>query len=160
MPTRGWFLNLNNLAYREALGGSSSFDAYRADLRGFWRHGDGHVLAFRQFNWLTSDASGAAQPTVVLRGYTRGEFLAPYMSSIEAEERLSLSPRWGITLFAGVARLYGGSGAFSASNGSYPNVGAGVQFIIKPVQRMLVNFEYAQGTEGNRALLLRFGYDW
>ena len=112
MPTRGWFLELNNLAYREALGGSESFDAYRADLRGFWRHGGGHVLAFRQFNWLTSDAPGAAQPTVVLRGYTRGEFLAPYMSSFEAEERLSLSARWGVTLFAGVAGLYGASGAF------------------------------------------------
>jgi hypothetical protein len=160
MPTRGWYLNLNNLAYREALGGSESYDAYRADLRGFWRHGDGHVLVFRQFNWLSSGAPGAAQPTVVLRGYTRGEFLAPYMSSFEAEERLSLNPRWGVTLFAGVARLYGGSGAFETSNGNYPNVGAGVQFIIKPVQRMLVNLEYAQGTAGNRGLLLKFGYDW
>jgi hypothetical protein len=160
MPTRGWFLELNNLAYREALGGSASFDAYRADLRGFWRHGGGHVLALRQFNWLTSDAPGAAQPTVVLRGYTRGEYLAPYMSSFEAEERLSLSARWGATLFAGVASLYGASGAFSASNGYYPTVGGGIQFIIKPVQRMLVSLEYAQGTEGNRGVLLRFGYDW
>ena len=160
MPTRGWFLDVNNLAYREALGGSASFDAYRADLRGFWRHGGGHVLALRQFNWLTSDAPGAAQATVVLRGYTRGEHLAPYMSLIEAEERLSLSPRWGVTLFAGVAGLYGASGAFSDSNGSYPTVGAGVQFVIRPVQRMLVNLEYAQGVEGHRAVLLKFGYDW
>jgi hypothetical protein len=28
------------------------------------------------------------------------------------------------------------------------------------VQRMLVNLEYAQGTAGNRGLLLKFGYDW
>ena len=160
MPTRGWFLDVNNLAYREGLGGSASFDAYRADLRGFWRHGGGHVLALRQFNWLTDDAPGAAQATVVLRGYTRGEHLAPYMSSLEAEERLSLSARWGVTLFTGVASLYGASGAFEASNGYYPTVGAGVQFIIKPVQRMLVNLEYAQGVEGHRAVLLRFGYDW
>ena len=53
MPTTGWFLNVNNLAYREALGGSSSFDAYRVDLRTFWKHGGGHVLAVRQYNWLT-----------------------------------------------------------------------------------------------------------
>jgi len=39
MPTTGWFLNVNNLAYREALGGSSSFVAYRVDLRTFWEHG-------------------------------------------------------------------------------------------------------------------------
>jgi hypothetical protein len=160
MPTRGWFLNLNNLAHREALGGSASFDAYRADLRGFWRHGGGHVLAFRQSNWLTSDAPGASQATVVLRGYTRGEYLAPYMSSLEAEERLSLGARWGATLFAGVASLYGASGAFESSNGFYPTVGAGVQFVIKPVQRMLVNLEYAHGVEDNRAVLLRFGYGW
>ena len=107
MPTRGWYLNLNNLAYREALGGASSFDVFRADLRGFWRHGGGHVLAFRQYNWLTYDAPSAAQATVVLRGYKLGEYLAPYMSSLEAEERLSFSARWGATLFAGVAGLYG-----------------------------------------------------
>ena len=59
-----------------------------------------------------------------------------------------------------MASLYGASGAFEASNGYYPTVGAGVQFIIKPVQRMLVNLEYAQGVEGHRAVLLRFGYDW
>jgi hypothetical protein len=29
MPVRGWFLNANNLAYRDALGGAATFDAYR-----------------------------------------------------------------------------------------------------------------------------------
>jgi hypothetical protein len=67
MPTTGWFLNVNDLAYREALGGSSSFDAYRVDVRTFWKHGGGHVLAVRQNNWLTSDAPSAAQATVILR---------------------------------------------------------------------------------------------
>ena len=160
MPARGWYLNLNNLAYREALGGASSSDAYRADLRGFWRHGRGHVLAFRQYNWLTNDAPSAAQATVVLRGYKLGEYLAPYMSSFEGEERLSFTARWGATLFAGVAALYGESIAVSASRDFYPTVGAGIHFVIKPAQRMLVNFEYAQGVEGNRGVFLKFGYGW
>ena len=38
--------------------------------------------------------------------------------------------------------------------------GAGVQFILKPVQRMLVNLEYAQGVEGNHGVYLKFGYAW
>ena len=160
MPASGWYLNLNNLAYREALGGASSSDAYRADLRGFWRHGGGHVLAFRQYNWLTNDAPSAAQATVVLRGYKLGEYLAPYMSSFEAEERLSFSPRWGATLFAGVATLYGESTAVSADRDFYPTIGAGIHFVIKPAERMLVNFEYAQGVEGNRGVFLKFGYSW
>ena len=160
MPRRGWYLNLNNLAYREGLGGETSFDAYRADLRGFWQHGGGHVLAFRQYNWLTSDAPSTAQATVVLRGYKFGEYLAPYMSSVEAEERLSFSSRWGATLFAGMAGLYGESGEVSASRDFYPTAGAGIHFVIKPAQRMLVNFEYAQGVEGNHGVFLKFGYGW
>ena len=122
--------------------------------------GGGHVLAFRQYNWLTSDAPSAAQATVVLRGYKLGEYLAPYMSSFEAEERLSFSARWGATLFAGVAGLYGERGAVSANRDFYPTGGAGIHFVIKPAQRMLVNFEYAQGVEGNHGVFLKFGYGW
>ena len=73
MPTTGWLLNVNNLAYSEALGGSASHDAYRVDLRTFWPHGSGHVLAMRQYNWLTSDAPSAAQATVNIRGYKQGQ---------------------------------------------------------------------------------------
>jgi hypothetical protein len=160
MPTRGWFLNLNNLAYSEALGGAASFEAYRADLRAFWPHGSGHVLAFRQYNWLTSDAPSAAQASVVMRGYKFGQYLAPYMSSFEAEERVSLGVRWGATLFAGVAGLYGEEDADATGRDFYPTFGAGIHFVIKPAQRMLVNLEYAHGIEDNHGVFLKFGYAW
>jgi hypothetical protein len=159
MPTTGWFLNLNNLAYREALGGESSFDAYRADLRMFWKHGGGHVLAVRQYNWLTDEAPSAAQATVNLRGYKLGQYLAPYMSSLEVEERLSFSRRWGATLFTGAATLYG-EPPVPLDRSVYPNVGAGVHFVIKPVQRMLVNVEYAQGVKDNHGVYAKLGYGW
>src|SRR4051812_25073212 len=159
MPTTGWFLNVNNLAYREALGGSSSFDAYRLDLRTFWKHGGGHVLALRQNNWLTTEAPAAAQATVLLRGYKLGQYLSPYMSSLEVEERLSFNRRWGATLFSGAAALYG-EAPVSLDRSIYPTFGAGVHFVIKPAQRMLVNFEYAQGLGDSRGLYLKLGYAW
>jgi len=159
MPTTGWFLNVNNIAYREALGGAESFDAYRVDLRTFWKHGRGHVLAVRQYNWLTSDAPSAAQGTVILRGYKQGQYLSPYMSSLEVEERLSFNPRWGATLFAGAAQLYGDA-PVPLDRSLYPTIGAGVHFVIKPVQRMLVNLEYAQGIGDNRGVYLKLGYAW
>jgi len=160
MPARGWFLNLNNLAYREALGGEASFDAYRADFRGIWPQGRGYVMAFRQNNWLTHDAPSVAQATIALRGYKQGQYLAPYMSSIEAEERLLFGARWGATLFTGVAGLYGDRGPSAGSRQFYPTWGGGLQFVIKPAQRMLVNLEYAQGVEDNRGIYLKFGYGW
>jgi hypothetical protein len=160
MPSRGWFLNVNNLAYREAFGGSATFDAYRADLRTFWSHGGQHVLAIRQNNWFTHDAPSAVQASVVLRGYKIGQYLAPYMSSIEAEERLSLARRWRATLFAGVAGLYGDRGAAVSSRDYYPTWGAGLQFVLKPAEHLLANFEYAQGIEDNHGFYLKFGYGW
>ena len=160
MPTGGWFLNVNNFSYREAFGGSSSFDVYRADLRLFWNHGGRHVLAIRQNNWFTDGAPVVAQATVLLRGYKLGQYLAPYMSSLEVEERVSFHPRWGATLFAGAAALYGESDSTTSNHDLYPMWGAGVHFVIKPVERMLVNFEYADGVEDNRGAYLKFGYGW
>jgi len=159
MPTTGWFLNVNNVAYREAFGGSSSFDAYRVDLRTFWNHGGGHVLAVRQNNWLTSDAPTAAQATVILRGYKQGQYLSPYMSSLEIEERLSFNARWGATLFGGAAELYG-EAPIPLDRSVYPTIGGGVHFVLKPEQRMIVNFEFAQGIEDNRGVYLKLGYTW
>ncbi len=160
MPTLGWYLNVNNFAYSEALGGASTFGAYRIDLRAFWSHWGGDVLAFRQYNWLTHDAPSAAQASVVLRGYKFGEYLAPYMSEFEAEERLAFGRRWGATLFGGVASLYGQDSTDAAERTVYPAWGAGLQFVIKPVERMLVNLEYAAGVQGNRGVYLKFGYGW
>jgi hypothetical protein len=159
IPTTGWFLNVNNLAYREAFGGSSSFDAYRLDLRTFWKHGGRHVLAVRQYNWVTSAAPIAAQATVLLRGYKLGQYLSPYMSSLEVEERLSFSRRWGATLFSGAAALYGDA-PVPLDRSVYPTFGAGVHFVIKPAQRILVNLEYAQGIGDNRGVYLKVGHSW
>jgi hypothetical protein len=159
MPVKGWFLNVNNLAYREALGGSATYDAYRVDLRTFWNHGGGHVLAMRQNNWLTSDAPSAAQATVNTRAYKQGQYLSPYMSSLEVEERLAFNARWGATLFAGAAGLYG-EAPVPLDRSIYPTIGAGVHFVIKPKERMNVNLEYAQGVGDSRGVYLKLGYAW
>ncbi len=159
MPTKGWFLNINNVAYLEALGGSASFDAYRVELKTFWKHGGGHVLAVREYNWLTSDAPSGAQATVTLRGYKQGQYLSPYMSSLEVEERLSFNARWGATLFGGAAGLYG-EAPTPLDRSVYPTIGAGLQFVLKPKERMNINLEYAQGIEDSRGVYLKLGYAW
>ncbi|MGT2454083.1 hypothetical protein ACU4GI_12680 [Cupriavidus basilensis] len=160
-PKRGWYLNINNVAYRQSLEGSSNFGVYRAEYKQFWSHGDGHVLAWRQANQWTVDAPAGAFAPVVLRGYTMGEYLGKYMSSFEVEERHRLAERWTATLFAGMACLYGGSrsGCGDSAN-RFPSVGAGVQYILKPAQGIVANLEFAAGKDGNRALLFKMGYGW
>ncbi len=138
MPTTGWYLNLNNIAYREALGGAESFDAYRVDLKTFWKHGNGHVLAVRQYNWLTSDAPSAAQATVILRGYKQGQ--DPHITCPRSKSKnVCRSTRDGAPRCLVVRRVLYGEAPAPLGRSIYPTVGAGVQFVIKPKERMNVN---------------------
>jgi hypothetical protein len=163
MPFSGWFANVNNLAYREWLGGQNAFDVYRVDVRSFYRHAGDNVLAIRQNNEFTVDAPISGQATVLLRGYKQGEYIRKYMSSLEVEERLRFSTRWGATAFVGVAAIYGErdtAEATVAEDTFYPSFGGGVQFVIKPQQRVIANLEYAYGNSTNSSLYLKLGYAW
>jgi len=159
-PTRGWMLNANNVAYRKSISGDVDFDVYRLDYRAFWSHGSGHVLAARQSNQWTVDAPPSAYAPVQLRGYTMGEYLGENMSSLEIEDRYRLATRWTATAFAGVACLYGGGLKCGDSANLYPSFGAGVQYLLKPEKGIVANLEYAQGKDGNNAVLFKMGYGW
>ena len=81
------------------------------------------------------------------------------MSSLEVEERLAFSARWGATLFGGPAGLYG-EAPVPLDRSLYPTFGAGLHFVLKPVQRMIVNLEFPPGTADNRGVYLKLGYAW
>lgn len=159
MPTRGWLFNLNNLALRE-LSDDENYGIYRADIRYFIPHGDRNVLALRQLNHLTSDAPAAARAPVQLRGYKVGQYSDEFMSAIEAEERYRLAEKWTATFFAGVAVLYGDGGSNPDGDSLYPAAGAGVQYVLKPKQGIVLNFEYAIGQDGNYGFYLKLGYGY
>jgi hypothetical protein len=162
-PSRGLFLDANNLAYRTGLGGSVSFDAYRLKLQGYWPNGAGNVLAVRLLNHWTVDAPAAGYASIQLRGYTTGQYLGQNMSSLEIEERLRFGKRWGGTLYAGVACLYGDGidgkhRQCDASRNVYASAAAGLYYVLKPVEKMVLTLEYADGEGENHGGYLRFGW--
>jgi hypothetical protein len=158
MPTHGGLFNLNNMAYRESLGGEDDYDVYRIDIRYFITHGKGHVFALRQLNHLTDNAPVQVRAAVQLRSYKIGQYNGEYMSSIEGEERMKLGERWTATLFAGIACTYGEGKSCSGSENLFPAVGAGIQYVLKPKERIVLNLEYAQGDAGNHGVYLKMGY--
>jgi hypothetical protein len=158
MPTKGWLLNLNNMAFRESLGGDFDYEVYRLELRYFIPHGNGTVFAIRQLNHLTSDAPQAALAPVQLRGYKVGQYTGKYMSSIEGEERFRLAEKWTATLFAGMACLYGDGKTCSENRNLFAAAGAGVQYVLKPKEGIVLNLEYAAGESGNYGVYLKMGY--
>jgi hypothetical protein len=159
-PTRGWVLNINNLAFRDAFGGDEDFDTYRADYKSYWSHGAGHVLAVRQYNQWTVDAPPEALASVRLRGYKQGQYLGKHMSSIEVEERHRWSERWISTFFVGVACLYGAEKQCFDGGNAFPNVGAGIQYVIKRKEGIVVNLEFAAGKDDNYGLYMKMGYSY
>jgi hypothetical protein len=160
MPVGGWVLNVNDIAYRDWIGGEENFDVYRLDAKTFFEHGGGHVLAVRQSNQWTSGAPLAANAPVVLRGYKFGQYLGKSMSSLEVEERLRIAGRWTATAFVGVASLYGNGLDWNAGKNLYPDAGIGVQFVIKPEDKILLNLEYAEGEGDNAGVYLGLGYSY
>lgn len=157
-PQKGVLANLNNIAYRDWIAGPDNFDVYRADFRAFFAHGEGNVLAVRQFNQLTSNAPLSAFAPVQLRGYKMGQYLGEYMSSLEAEERYRWGERWTSTLFAGAALLYGGGQSSLDYNNVFPSVGAGVQYLLKKKEGIVVNLEAAFGKDDNYGVHIKLGY--
>jgi hypothetical protein len=157
-PTRGWYLNLNNVAYRDWIAGDNNFGVYRADLRAFFEHWGRQVLAVRQTDHWTVDAPPSAYAPVVLPGYKMGQYLGKNMAAIEVEERLRFGERWGATVFTGIACLYGSSKSCSDTENRYPDWGAGLQYFIKQKEGIVVNLEYAEGKWDNSGVYLKMGY--
>ncbi|MFL1405953.1 hypothetical protein ACJO2E_11490 [Marinobacter sp. M1N3S26] len=156
-PVSGIHFTANNFAYREALGGEENFDSLNLDFRQYLPHGDGHVLAYHVSGRWTHDAPNSGYSSVTLRGYTRGQYLAPHSTSVEVEERLHVRDRISINLFAGVACLYGDDKECGDSDNLYPSYGLGGQYVIKPSENMVVTMDYAKGEGDNSGFYLRFG---
>jgi hypothetical protein len=154
-PSTGQVFEAHNIAFREALGGEVSFDAYTADYQYYLPHGKGHVLALHVKGRWTHNAPPSGYSSVDLRGYTRGQYLSPHMTYAEVDERFLITKKWGIAAFAGIAGLYGDD-TLDGNDRLFPACGAGIIYQFND-EKMVVRADYAIGKEGNRGFYLQFG---
>lgn len=156
-PSKGASLVANNLAYRKAFGGNEDFDVYELKYRTYIEHYKEYVLAMRVEGRWTVDAPSGAYSSVNLRGYTQGQYLAPHATTFEAEERIRLSKRWGATVAGGAACLYGGDKSCSDQENWFPAVSAGINYMLKVEEKMVIRADVAAGKSGNYGFYLQFG---
>ena len=154
-PATGQMFEAHNVAYRKGLGGDVSFDTYTVDYRYFLPHDKENVLAMHAKGRWTQDAPPSGYSSVDFRGYTRGQYLAPYMTLAEIEERYSLKGKWGLAVFAGLAVLYGGD-AFEGSDQLFPSGGGGVTYEMNE-EKMVIRADIAVGKDDNWGFYLQFG---
>jgi len=168
-PSAGHLLTLHNFAYRESLGGESSFDVGFADLR--WYHSikrpssgrsqRAPVLALQLKGRFTDDAPLSGYSSVSLPGYTMGNYLSRHYSHILLEGRIPLTGKLGLVAFGGVGCQFGEDIAgkdLSCGDATYPSLGVGVSYMLKEEASVLIRLEIAKGKSDNEALYLRFGH--
>ena len=155
-PSTGQSFEVHNVAYREALGGDDSFDTLSSNYQYYLPHGKGNVLATRLKGRWTNDAPPGGYSSVDLRGYTRGQYLAPHNTSLELDERIAIKGKWGASLYAGIAVLYG-DGSFDATDSLFPAAGTGVFYQIND-EKMVVRADIAIGKNGNYGIYLKVGH--
>jgi hypothetical protein len=156
-PSSGSSFLVHNTAYRKALGGKENFDVYQLQFRQYFNHMQKHVLAVRLDGKWTDGAPPGAYATVNMRGYTAGQYLAPYATTIEAEERLAIIGRWGASLFAGATCLYGEGRSIDEKETWFPAGGGGVTYMLKEEEKMVVRADIAVGKNDNYGFYLQFG---
>jgi len=149
--------DINNFAFREAFGGEDDFDSLSVEFDQYIPNGDGHVFAWRAFGRGTDDAPTSGYSSVELRGYTRGQYLAPNSVSVEAEQRFHVHGRFGLNAFAGVACLFGDGERCDEGDNLYPSAGIGAQYVLKEEENIVVTADYAQGKEDNSGFYVRLG---
>ena len=168
-PSAGHLFTLHNFAYRESLGGESSFDVGYADLR--WYHSikplsSGRsqpppVLALQLKGRFTDDAPLSGYSSVSLPGYTMGNYLSRHYSHVLLEGRFPLTGKLGLIAFGGVGCQFGEEitgKSLSCSDATYPSLGVGVSYMLKEEASVLIRLEIAKGKSDNEALYLRFGH--
>lgn len=144
-PTTGRLFGAHNIAYRESLGGDESFDVYSLKFSEYNNFRPDHVLAWQVKGRWTQDAPAGGYSSVELRGYVRGNYLAPNYSHAQVEDRISFSERWGMSVFGGVGCLYDDVSDCGDADNLYPAVGAGAIFTLKPDAGIVVRAEIAKG---------------
>lgn len=156
-PTSGRLFDLNNVAYREGLGGNEDFDVYNMKYSQYISHGDRNVLAWQVKGRWSSDAPIGGYSSVDLRGYIRGNYLAPNATLAQLDERIMLSKSWGMSVFGGVSCLYDSLSDCNDSENLYPAIGAGAIYVLKEEAGIVLRAEVAKGKSDEGAFYLTMG---
>ncbi|MCP4334936.1 MAG: BamA/TamA family outer membrane protein [Gammaproteobacteria bacterium] len=156
-PTGGRQFEFSNFAYRESLGGDESFDVYQGKYSQYVNFKKDHILAWQVKGRWTDEAPIGGYSSIQLRGYVRGNYLAPNYTHLQVEDRISFAPKWGMSVFGGVGCLYDGLSDCEDSENLYPAAGAGIIYTLKREAGIVIRAEIAKGESDEATFYLGMG---
>jgi hypothetical protein len=156
-PSKGRQFEFNNFAYRESLGGDESFDVYQSKYSEYLDFKKDHILAWQVKGRWTDNAPIGGYSSIQLRGYVRGNYLAPHYTHFQIEDRISINSTWGMSVFGGLACLYDKLSDCGESGNLYASIGSGVIYTLKQEAGVVIRAELAKGESDEATFYLGLG---
>jgi outer membrane protein assembly factor BamA len=153
-PTRGVYCQLGATFNAKFLGGGFDYASIKLDLRKYLLLFGSHVLAFQGlFQAVPGTPPFRAYPKLggdsIMRGYYAGRYRDRCLLAFQAEYRLPLIWRFGLTGFAGLGDVAGRPSKFNLETFK-PSLGFGLRFKIvrKEGTNVRLDFAWGKGTSG------------
>lgn len=158
-PTKGSYAEIEAQFARGWLGSSQSFDTYSARGYTWMPLNPEWNLGVRLDGQTTSGAVPFyAQPSIDLRGVSRGRYQDKTALVSELELRWNVTPRWSLLAFSGLGKAYGRWNSFSEAP-NVVSVGTGFRYLIAKKMGLSVGIDVAHSKDQN-AFYIQVGSAW
>lgn len=158
-PHKGTYAELEAQFARGWLGGSTSFENYRARAYTWVPIHREWTLGLRVDGQTTSGSVPFyAQPSVDLRGVARGRYQDRTALATEMELRWNVTPRWSLLGFTGVGKAYGRWKSFTEAE-NVTSVGVGFRYLIARKLGLTIGIDVAHSKDQN-AFYIQVGSAW
>jgi outer membrane protein assembly factor BamA len=148
-PQRGSYLSLSGLGFGRYLGSDFGFTRSEIDLRKYLRPWQKHVLALQAYALLQTGTPPLRLLALVggdqiMRGYYQGRYRDQNLMAVQAEYRLPLIWRFGLTAFVGAGEVWRWGTPYQTQVFKY-TTGGGVRFLMDKKDKVNLRIDFAVG---------------
>ena len=151
LPAEGAHYKLSAAWFDSALGSRYNYKRYIADLRQYFTIWFSHVLAFQIYGRSTNgevpfQRLSKLGGSLLMRGYYEGRYRDHDLIVAQAEYRLPLWRRFGLTGFAGIGDVADKISRFR-SREMKTSAGLGLRYMLIPEEKMNLRFDFGFGKD-------------
>lgn len=158
-PNRGWKGALEATFYGPAIGGSNTFQAYRAHVFDYHELSRDWILGLRADGRLArGDVPFYMLPFIDMRGIPAARDQDVNVAVLETEVRYNLDERWAVVGFVGTGRAWGDRVSFDGADKPVSG-GAGFRYLIARRLGIYAGIDFAKSSV-DRAFYIQVGNGW
>ncbi|MBK9450947.1 MAG: BamA/TamA family outer membrane protein [Bacteroidetes bacterium] len=159
-PKKGIYLSLSSLGFGRFVGSEFGFTRTEVDLRKYLRPFPRHVLAVQCYTLLQTGTPplrllGLVGSDREMRGYYQGRYRDQNLLAFQAEYRMPLFWRFGLTAFVGAGEVWNWNNPYQMEVFKF-TTGGGLRFLMDKKDNVNLRLDFAVGN-GTTGFYVAFG---